>query len=188
MSTKNSNPRLTIKFSDRPPVTITKSAWPVVAKATYEDYDNEYRFQAFRTWDASVIVRQHADGRTIVYATYWFSTAWQNERDVQCYSGQMLSPEQGRDVDVVCATIRQVCGGMSDDCKCDWNELAADCINDMPADRIDVSPVRKAPSPLRVLFADLRSKLSSDVAATREAARDAIEALLHVRRCLADVE
>jgi len=70
----------TITLSGKPPIRIREDDWPVIAHGTYEWFDNRYRSQAFRTTDLDVRVRQHADGRAIVYGVYDYSTAWQGER------------------------------------------------------------------------------------------------------------
>lgn len=70
----------TITLTGKPPVKIREDDWPVIAHGNYEDYDNEHRFQANRTTDLDIRVRQHADGRAIVYGVYDYSTNFQSER------------------------------------------------------------------------------------------------------------
>ena len=55
--------KITIRLSDRSPVCLVEAAWPKVAYG--EDYSGQYDFQSFD--GVCIAVRQHADGRTIVY-------------------------------------------------------------------------------------------------------------------------
>ncbi len=66
---------LTITLTGRPPVRINKSEWPVIASA--KDWQGQYETLTSRSW--FMTVRQHADGRVIVYGRY--ETHWQGERD-----------------------------------------------------------------------------------------------------------
>jgi hypothetical protein len=86
---------LTITLTDRPPVRITKDTWPVIASA--KDWRGQYESQATRTW--RITVRQHEDGRSIVYGAY--TTQWQGETGRR--GGELL--EAGADL---AAAIRRV--------------------------------------------------------------------------------
>lgn len=66
---------LDIVLTDTQPVEIVESEWPTIASA--KEWDNTYEFQANRTW--LVKVREHQDGRCIVYGK--FETSLMNERD-----------------------------------------------------------------------------------------------------------
>lgn len=59
---------LTIPLSGRRPVTINKEEWPVIAKASWDDATQPGN-TPFR--GEHLIVRQHADGKTIVYGKTW---------------------------------------------------------------------------------------------------------------------
>ncbi|HWP62824.1 MAG TPA: hypothetical protein VNO86_05080 [Candidatus Binatia bacterium] len=80
---------------ERPPVLIDRRKWPVIASARW--HDGEVPSQANRR--AVLMVRQHDDGRRLVYGT--FSTAWRGERDRA--GGFLLRPD-----DDVVAAIREV--------------------------------------------------------------------------------
>ena len=67
--------KLTISLFDRRPITVTKENWPVIASKT--GWEGEHESQAFRKW--RMTVRQHEDGRTIVYGVY--DTSWQSENN-----------------------------------------------------------------------------------------------------------
>ena len=90
--TKEAVKKLTITLTDRPPVKITEADWPVIADGSWKDWDNTYEFQANRTWAAWLKVRQHADGRTIVYGGYSYTTQFQNESGASYREGQMITP------------------------------------------------------------------------------------------------
>jgi hypothetical protein len=77
----------TVTLTARPPVTITEDAWPVIARSSgrstrrYETPDHECDCYTVR-------VRQHADGRTIVYAVLEAATAWTGSEDAR--GGELL--------------------------------------------------------------------------------------------------
>lgn len=120
----------TITLTGRPPVKIREDQWPIIACGSYEYYDNQHRFQANRTTDLDIRVRQHADGRAIVYGVYQYDTVFQHERNVVHRVGYVLEPGEdiieaiqrvGRDLidrDVDAAIVRDVID---------------ECIADLPA-------------------------------------------------------
>ncbi len=105
----------TITLFDRQPVRIRVDDWAQIASA--KDWDNQYEFQANRTWNLRV--RQHADGRAVVYGTY--STQFQGERDRA--GGELLA--NGADI---AAAIRRVGERMQFGA-----DLIDECIADLPA-------------------------------------------------------
>jgi len=108
--------KLTITLTDRPPVRVDKEQWPIIASA--KDWDNEHEFQANRTWHLKV--RQHEDGRCIVYGIY--STNWHNENDLR--GGELVD-----DVACVPETIKSVADYLGFNAR-----LADECIADLPAE------------------------------------------------------
>lgn len=113
MTTTESKTR-TITLTGRAPVRINDADWPVIASA--RSWDNEHEFQANRTW--RINVRQHEDGRALVYAVH--TTQFQGEADRR--GGQLL--ESGADI---AAAIERV---GSD---CDIPEsVIRECIADLP--------------------------------------------------------
>lgn len=93
----------TITLTGRQPVRIVEDEWPEIAHGEWYDWEGEHEFQSNRKWQVHVRVRQHQDGRAIVYGSYNFSTAWQKERDVNARVGYVLEP--GEDIP---AAIRRV--------------------------------------------------------------------------------
>lgn len=111
--------KLTITLTDRAPVTIDRDLWPVLTSA--KDHDGgEIEVQAHRRW--TITVRQHSDGRTIVYAVFASQYAKENDRR----AGELHQAG----VDVV-AAIKRVAASL------DFSEeLAQRCIANLPAEEI----------------------------------------------------
>jgi len=81
----------TITLSDRAPVTIREADWPTIASAAWGD--GEVPSQHNRA--AALRVRQHRDGRALVYAVY--RSAWQREDDYR--GGELIeAPGAGASV------------------------------------------------------------------------------------------
>lgn len=106
----------TITLTDRPPVRISESAWPVIARS--RDHDGEVEVQANRRY--YLTVRKHADGRTIVYGSY--TSQFAHEPDLS--AGELL--DEGADV---ARAIRRV--GERVTCA---SAMIDDCIADLPAE------------------------------------------------------
>lgn len=104
----------TITLTNRPPVRIREDQWPQIAQA--KRWDNQYESQAIRTW--ALRVRQHEDGRTIVYGAYDSRYAGEHGRR----AGELL--DAGADI---AASIRRV----GEHAGCD--DCIDDCIADLPA-------------------------------------------------------
>lgn len=123
----------TITLSNRPPVKIVEDDWPVLAVGSYEHFDGQIRAQATRTKELTVRVRQHADGRAIVYGVYEYSTAHQGERDVTWRVGYLLTPTGD-----IMQAIRRVGSELSErDVDEDIVRTAVQgCIADLPAEEI----------------------------------------------------
>lgn len=113
-----STEKLTITLTDARPVTIVKADWPVVASA--KDWDNQYESQANRTW--KLFVRQHEDGRAIVYGVY--DTSWGGEDSRRAGA---LVPADG---DIIGA-IKSVGEYLDFD-----RNLVDQCIADLPAEEL----------------------------------------------------
>lgn len=129
----------TITLTGRPPVSIDEDQWPTIAKGTAKEFDNQYEFQANRISNWGVYVRQHADGRALVYAVYRHTSNWQGARGYDARRGVLLPV--AADMDDICRAIETVCDDIAkaeahgDDAS-RWPTLAAECIADLPAETI----------------------------------------------------
>lgn len=128
----------TITLTDRPPVTIDEDNWPVIASASDEVHDGQVRCQANRTSDWWIKVRQHDDGRAIVYAGYRYDTNWQGARGHEHKHGVILPKDAATAADI-CRAIKEVCADMErgehdGDDGSQWTRLGNECIADMPAE------------------------------------------------------
>jgi hypothetical protein len=106
---------LIITITDHSPVNIVKADWPIKASASSDDATQPGN-QPNREWKLKV--RQHADGRSIVYGVY--TTAWQNESDTR--SGRIV--EAGGDLIAAIHDVADLIGAP---------ELADRCIAKLPA-------------------------------------------------------
>lgn len=122
---------LTITLTGRAPVKIRKAEWPIVATAYDQDNPGNDPTRTSR-----LTIRQHADGRAIVYAV--FATAFEHEEDRR--RGALLAP--GDDLG---AAAHAVASDMvPDDRHADeraaeyaaWHDLAELVLADLPAETI----------------------------------------------------
>jgi hypothetical protein len=120
-----------ITLTDARPVQIYEDEWPVIAQGDYDEHDGQVRAQANRVTEVRVRVREHADGRRIVYGVYSYSSNWQTERSVDARAGYLLGAE-----DDVIAAIRRVQADLEARDAEHVREAADDCIADLPAERI----------------------------------------------------
>jgi hypothetical protein len=109
--------KLRITLTDRPPVLIAVDDWPVIAQA--RNFTGQHESQAEKKWQ--IKVRQHKDGRTIVYG----ATESQWAREAQPRAGELL--ESGADIP---AAIKRVAA----DSGC--AHLAQACIANLPDEEI----------------------------------------------------
>lgn len=127
----------TITLTNRPPVVINDENWPLIASASDKEFDNQYESQANQISKWFVGVRQHEDGRAIVYATYSYTNNWAGARDFHAKRGVLLPPGQ----DLV-AAINEVCDDIAG-AECDgednarWKTIAAECVADLPAEVLE---------------------------------------------------
>ncbi len=131
--------KITIVMSERRPITVVESEWPIIGKG--EDYAGQYESQAFD--GAQICVRQHGDGRRIVsgYAGDWDGGGRQDRRNVR--AGFLLGdPRPGEgdratDEETVRA-IRRVQGILANtSCAGQYADGAAErCIANLPAEEI----------------------------------------------------
>lgn len=81
---------LTITLTGREPVKIRLADWPIIAEASADNYDGQYDFQANRTSKHTIKVRQHSDGRAIVYGFMDYSSKFQGESGFAARGGELL--------------------------------------------------------------------------------------------------
>ena len=135
----NENPKLTITLTGRAPVKITKEDWPVIASGEDKWYDGQHECQANRTKSWKLIVRQHADGRTLVYGIYASSSQWQGEASENVRGGEMLTVEGATadevgDTAPIIAAIFRVADDMEKRSGAkEFARLAHECVADLPA-------------------------------------------------------
>jgi len=135
----------TITMSEARPVKIDPGQWPVIASA--DRHDGRVESQANTKW--ALKVREHVDGRRIVYGSQSSGgggqhigyrgkdAGWLISVDTQV-EGQgspsdMLRARSARDQardDQTIRAIRRVAGVIEDD------ELGAECVGDLPAQEI----------------------------------------------------
>jgi len=120
----------TITLTDRTPVRIAEDAWPLVAEATDNsfagnDYGRLRQALARNEVDTySLRVRQHADGRTLVYGVLCGATVWTGTTD---HRGGELLPD-GSDIPAAIRRVGEECG-LPD-------HVIRECIADLPAEEI----------------------------------------------------
>jgi hypothetical protein len=124
----------TITLTGRRPVTIDEAEWPVIAKASGDNWTggadwalhNQASDQG-QLDEFTLRVREHADGRGIVYGTY--SEGWHSDHDGLTHAGYIVQP--GSVPLTVEAAIQQTGTDLGVPA-----QLVADCIADLPAERL----------------------------------------------------
>ena len=130
----------TITLTGRPPVSIHEDDWPILAEASYHDWDNQYEFQANQHWRGSLIVRHHNDdgrNRAIVYAVCSYTTQYQGDRGYVQKAGELLPADAT--MEQIVAAIRRVHASIDIvdvDHRDMWRLLADECIADLPAEEL----------------------------------------------------
>ena len=141
------NKKRTITLTNSRPVRISDSDWPILASSDWTEHDGQVQCQANRQTWAWINVRQHVDGRTLVYSGYDYSTHFCNESDKTYRGGVMVTPTEdeypiaSRTADNdwtgerVIAAICSVGEQAIEHTECDefWR-LINECIADLPAE------------------------------------------------------
>ena len=123
----------TITLTGRRPVTIDEAEWPLVARASGDDYDGNDPAKHQQASDQgeldeySLRVRQHEDGRAIVYGTY--TEGWHSGHEGLTHAGYIVQP--GSVPLTVEAAIQQAGTDLGVPA-----QLVADCIADLPAEKL----------------------------------------------------
>lgn len=137
--TDNTEPKTrTITLTGRAPVKIREDEWPQIAHGSYRDHDNQYEFQANRTWKCDIRVRQHPDGRAIVYGVYDYDTAFQNERNFVARAGVLLdgasvSSRIPDAISAVASTLIAAAEEAGHNFRSHISACERECISDLPA-------------------------------------------------------
>lgn len=119
----------TITLTDRAPVQITQEAWPFLA--SHSDQISGYDWEA--KWFLGI--RQHNDGRAIVYGTYACLT---EHGDTHVKGGYLL--EAGQDVNVALAQLVAELRDQKHDQPEDaarWLTLQAAIVRKLPIENLD---------------------------------------------------
>lgn len=122
--------KITIALSDARPVKIDPAAWPVIAKDAW--HSGEYAFQSFDS--AWIKVRQHSDGRTLVYGFAGDGAGGSRPNRADISAGYLIP---AGDDDGVIRAIRRVAGALT---ACDCGPSSADC------DALAISVIGDLPS------------------------------------------
>jgi len=132
-TTTTTKKMITITMSERGPVKIDPEQWPVIASA--EEHDGQVECQANTLW--RIKVREHADGRRLVYGWQDRGNGGQHAGYRGTYAGFLLDQFQAdhehREAELEAATIRairRVAGVIGAE------HLGAECIADLPAREI----------------------------------------------------
>jgi len=134
MATQTQNKRRTITLTSRAPVTIRESDWPVIARAAGDSFDGadlaRHR-QAVMQGDVDIYslhVRQHADGRTLVYGVLDAAIpAWGAPAGGETHRGGVLLPAGAN----IAQAIRQV----GEECKLP-DSIIRECVANLPAEEL----------------------------------------------------
>lgn len=115
----------TITLTGRAPVRIVEADWPVIAKAS--DWSGGSGHECQANQEASVRVRQHSDGRAIVYGLRDSGPGGMPLGYRGVAAGEVV--DAGGDI---AAAITRVVESLGPD----WSGLAEDCIANLPAQEI----------------------------------------------------
>lgn len=127
----------TITLTNRPPVRVKEDHWPVIAHGSYKDWDNQYEFQANRTWKIDIRVRQHQDGRAIVYGVYDYDTHFHGEKCEAHKVGALLAPDDDLPGAIKEAAKQMIERVSDEDMHQHIRAIANECIADLPAQELE---------------------------------------------------
>jgi len=114
----------TITLTDRRPVTIREEEWPVLASARDDSWTNYTRPAPAHEVDVyHLVVRQHADGRALVYAVVDASPAWTGTESYR--GGEFLAA--GADVPAAIRRVGEAAHSIPE-------SVIRECIADLPAE------------------------------------------------------
>lgn len=125
MSTTETKTR-TITLTGRAPVRIEDTNWPLIAEGVRRpgSMRNGTPVPDYETDIHSVRVRQHADGRVIVYGILDAATGWTGTESQR--GGELLPA--GADIAAAIRRVGEECGIL--------DSVIRDCVADLPAEEI----------------------------------------------------
>jgi hypothetical protein len=142
MTTEATTKKITITMSESRPLKVDPAAWPVIAKASWHDGQIECQANYVR----SIKVREHRDGRRIVYGIYVSGPGggWQGFRGmrggfiVDSVRDENRDPRETAegaswvfpDEEETIRAIRRVAGIIGDD------SMGDECIANLPAEEL----------------------------------------------------
>jgi len=117
-----------IPLTDCPPVRIKEDEWPILA---HGDYRN---FICNQLWCVHIYVRQHNDGRCIVYGTYDFDSLYEDKPNIEVYAGVFLNHSEN-DMIVGIHDVGEILRNAVDcDSAIHISSAVRKCIADLPAE------------------------------------------------------
>jgi len=116
----------TITLTGRRPISITGAEWPQIAWSDERpgEFVNGTPRPDYETDRHTIRVRQHADGRAIVYAVLTAATVWTGTEDQR--GGELLAA--GADIPAAICRVGADCGILK--------SVISGCIADLPAEEI----------------------------------------------------
>ena len=132
------NPYLTITLTGHAPVKIKKDDWPVLATGEDSWHDGQIERQANRKIRWAIKVREHKDGRALVYGIYSFSSNWQNEENWHVRGGELLvsGADKIEAIQRVGRWMAEAIPSERDQDRERFLLLTEECIADLPAEEI----------------------------------------------------
>ncbi len=132
--------QMTVVLTNRYPVEINPSEWPLIASASEEDrHGAQVGNQPNQEDTWTLKVRRHVDGRCLVYGVYTYDTAYEGGKDVRVAHGVLLTASEDNDI---VQSIVAVGNSMfhavnrTDRPGVVFSTLVDQCIGDLPAEKI----------------------------------------------------
>lgn len=131
--TTTTEKKIEIKLSEGRPVRIAASEWPVIARAS--DFWGGSGHECQANEEAWIKVRQHADGRTLVYGLRdrgpgGMPLGYRARSAGYLVRAEGADAEHVGDASEIIRAIRRVAGVIG------WEAGAAECIGDLPAEEL----------------------------------------------------
>jgi hypothetical protein len=124
----------TITLTGRRPVIINEDEWPVIARASGDNWAGQDPARWQQAADRHEMdeywlrVRQHADGRVIVYGAYTEAVFVATDHKGLDHAGYVFTPGGTRSIEYMIQSTGSDLGVP--------DQLVADCIADLPAERL----------------------------------------------------